>query len=153
MTGYYELIDKLKTVIQSDNIINTVTKGSIDQIDSFKTTMYPLCHVMINNIRLEGAVNIYNISFILMDIVETNKNEHTDPYFTKDNEDDVLHQMLKVATRLYEDFRRGVFRDDHQFHLVDESGQIELFVDRFIDRVAGATLTLDVSFYNDGSIC
>ncbi len=49
MTGYFELLDKLKTHFDADVIVNTVTQGDIFKVDLSKQTIFPLLHIMVNN--------------------------------------------------------------------------------------------------------
>jgi hypothetical protein len=42
MTGYYNLLDKLKTHFDADVIVNTVTQGDIFKVDLSKQTIFPL---------------------------------------------------------------------------------------------------------------
>jgi hypothetical protein len=152
MIGYYTLIDKLKTILDQEPFINTITKGGIDQVDLQKVSLYPICHISINNSRIESSTIVYNVSFILMDILDHNKKESSHVYYSHDNEDDIINQMNEQAIRIYELFRRGAFHNNGM-QLVDESANIEYFSDRFVDKVAGCTLTLDVALYNNGTIC
>ena len=62
MTGYYNLLDKLKTHFDADVIVNTVTQGDIFKVDLSKQTIFPLAHIMVNNATFEGNVIRYNIS-------------------------------------------------------------------------------------------
>lgn len=153
MKGYYELMDKLRGMALTNPLINTVTKGAIDKIANAKVDMYPICHLQLNSQQVQGNISIYNISFILMDIVETNKNLNTDIFYGNDNEDDVLHQMNEVALYFYEQFRRGGMNDTYLMQLVSDVANVEYFVDRFVDRVAGCTLTLDIAIHHQATIC
>ena len=94
---------------------------------------------------------MYNVSVIAMDIVDINKDETTDSFRGNDNEDDVLNSMLTVLVRFYERLRRGdLFSDLYQ---IGEGVTIEPFTDRFEDKVAGWTITMDIIVPNGVSIC
>jgi hypothetical protein len=53
MTGYYNLLDKLKTHFDADAVVNTVTQGDIFDVDLSKQTIFPLLHIMVNNCTLK----------------------------------------------------------------------------------------------------
>ena len=146
-------MDNLRNMALTNPLINTCTKGAIDKIANAKVDMYPICHIQLNSQQVQGNISIYNISFILMDIVETNKNLNTDIFYGNDNEDDVLHQMNEVALFFYEQFRRGGMHDTYLMQLVSDVANVEYFVDRFVDRVAGCTLTLDIAIHHQATIC
>ena len=46
MTGFYDLIDKIKDALIAEPFVNTVTYGSLDDIDLNKQTIFPLSHIM-----------------------------------------------------------------------------------------------------------
>ncbi len=48
MTGYYTLIDKLKTILEVEPFINTITKGGIDQVDLDLQAKVE-CHMLLLN--------------------------------------------------------------------------------------------------------
>ncbi len=47
MTGYYSLLDTLKTHFTNDPLVNTITQGSIFNVDLGKQNIFPLVHVMV----------------------------------------------------------------------------------------------------------
>ena len=89
MTGYYNLLDKLKTHFDADVIVNTVTQGDIFKVDLSKQTIFPLVHIMVNNCTLDENTTTWNISLIAMDIVDLSKSATTDIFLGNDNEIDV----------------------------------------------------------------
>jgi hypothetical protein len=86
-----------------------------------------------------------------MDIVDISKDETTDLFEGNDNELDVLNTQLAILNRLYEMIRRGdLYTDGYQ---VSGSPTCEPFIDRFENKLAGWTMTFDVLFPNDMTIC
>ena len=86
-----------------------------------------------------------------MDIVNESKADVTDKFIGNDNEQDVLNTQMAVINRLRELLRRG---DLHtELYQLDGSPTIEPFVDRFENKLAGWTLTMDVLVINDMTIC
>ena len=151
MTGFYELTTKIKDALIADPFINQVTKGDIDRLVTAKQNMYPLAHILVNNVTFENNVQRANISIIAMDLVDISKEETTDIFLGNDNEDDVLHTMLAALNRLYESLRRGAMHDDN--YTIDGTANNEPFYDRFEDIVAGWTMTFDILIANDMTIC
>ena len=151
MTGYYTVLDKLKTELDSSPFVNTVTEGSIFDVDLNKQTIFPLSHIMVNNASLEENVIRFNISLMAMDIVDINKDETTDVFRGNDNTQDVHNTQLAVLQRVYEVMRRGTLYSD-KFQ-IDGNPNCEPFAERFENYLAGWTMTFDVLVPNEMSIC
>lgn len=151
MTGYYDLITRIKEHFENDALINTVTQGDIFRIDLNKQTIFPLVHIIVNNVQFVNNVQQCNISVLSMDIVDISKDETEDIFTGNDNELDVLNTHLAVLNRMYEFLRRGDLYDD-QFQ-VTGTPTCEPFIDRFENKLAGWTMTFDVLIPNDMTIC
>jgi len=151
MTGYYNLLTKIKEHFDSDPIVNTTTQGDIFRIDLNKQTIFPLVHIIVNSVQFVNNVQQANISVLAMDIVDISKDETTDLFEGNDNELDVLNTQLAVTNRLYEMPRRGTLYDDK--YQITGQPTCEPFVDRFENKLAGWTMTFDVLMPNDMTIC
>ena len=90
---YFDLIDKLKEHFDSDPIINTTTKGDIFKVDLSKQSIFPLCHIIVNDVTFQESVISYSVSIIAMDVVDFSK-EEGDAFNGNNNEDYVLNTML-----------------------------------------------------------
>jgi hypothetical protein len=153
MKGYYDLTDKLNTYLIQNTFVNSVTKGSLDKITNAKKDMYPLAHIIINNSSIEDNVLKFNISLLVMDIVDYTKEDYLDIYFGNNNEDDVLNQTYIICQRLFTQATRGSLVDDYLFSIEPAQASLEPFVDRFTDDVAGWTMTFDITMPNEMTIC
>lgn len=150
MKGYYYVLDKLKSELETIPFVNTITQGSLDDIDNYKSTVFPLSHIIINNVTPENNILRFNVSIIAMDIVDFNKEETTDVFLGNDNEIDVLNTQLTVLVRMYEVLRRGALND---FLEADGFPTLEPFTERFENYLAGWTMTIDLLIPNEMSIC
>ena len=54
--GFYQLTETIKTQLLSDVNVNTVTTGDIFDIDLSKQSIFPLCHIIINNVTTQEQV-------------------------------------------------------------------------------------------------
>ena len=151
MTGYYELLDKLKTHFDADVIVNTVTQGDIFKVDLSKQTIFPLVHIMVNNCTLDSNTTTWNISLIAMDIVDLSKSATTDIFLGNDNEVDVLNTQQAVLNRAYEIIKHGSLAYD--LFMVEGTASLEPFTERFENYMAGWTMTFDVVTPNEMTIC
>ena len=151
MANYYNILDTLRTHLNNDAIVNTVTTGDIFQVDLAKQTIFPLSHIMVNSATFEGNVIRFNISLLAMDIVDISKDEVTEMFLGNDNEQDVLNTQLAVVNRLYEMLRRGDLYSDS--FMVDGNPTCEPFAERFENYLAGWTMTFDILVANTMTIC
>ena len=151
MTGYYNLLDKLKTHFDADVIVNTVTQGDIFKVDLSKQTIFPLLHIMVNNCTLDERTTTWNISLIAMDVVDLSKSATTDIFLGNDNEIDVLNTQHAVLNRAYEIIKHGSLAYD--LFMVEGTATLEPFTERFENYMAGWTMTLDVVTPNEMTIC
>ena len=86
-----------------------------------------------------------------MDITDISKSETADKFDGNDNELYILNTMMAVHNRCYEMLRRGdLYTDKFQ---VDGSPTCEPFTERFENKLAGFTLTVDILIPNDMTIC
>lgn len=151
MTGFYNLIDKIKDTLNAEPFVNSITQGSLDDIDLNKQTIFPLSHIIVNNVNVAGSTLVFNVSVMAMDIVDESKAEVADDFLGNDNEQDVLNTQLAVLNRLITLLQRGdVYSDKYQ--VVGAVG-CEPFVDRFENKLAGWVATFDVNIENDMTIC
>lgn len=151
MNSFYDLTKKIKDTLKAEPFVNTVSYGSIDDIDLNKQTIFPLSHIIVNNAVVSENTVAYNISVLSMDIVDESKLEVTDDFVGNNNEQDVLNTQLAVQNRLIALLQRGdLYRDKYQ---VEGEVTCEPFVDRFENKLAGWAATFDIIVPNDMTIC
>ena len=148
---YYEILTKLQTELNNDALVNTVSSGDIFDVDLSKQTIFPLCHIIVNSATFVDNVIQYNISILSMDVVDVSKDETTNKFRGNDNEQDVLNTQINILNRLYEKLRRGNLYDDN--YQVDGTPNLEIFVDRFENKLAGWTMTVNINTPNVMTVC
>ena len=151
MKSFYDLTDKIKDTLKAEPFVNTVTYGSLDDIDLNKQTIFPLSHIIVNSAAINTSTVSFNISVLSMDIVDESKLETTDDFVGNNNEQDVLNTQLAVQNRLLALLQRGnLYTDKFQ---VEGEVTCEPFVDRFENKLAGWAATFDVLVQNDMTVC
>ena len=151
MTGFYDILDKLKWHFDSDAVTNTVTQGDIFQVDLNKQTIFPLVHLMVNSSTLQANTIKFNVSIIAMDIVDISKSEVTDLFQENNNELDVLNTQHAVLNRCFQQLLHGNLWDGK--YVIDGEPSLEPFTERFENFLAGWTMTLDILVPNEMTIC
>lgn len=147
MTTYYNINDKIKVHLLADVSCNTVSKGSLHDIDTANKTLFPLSHIMVNNVSYQGNVLVYNVSVLSMDIVPEHNGVNADMML-----DSIMNTQLSVQVNLLESIRRGDLFDS-QLELDNDSVLLEPWEDRFENALAGWTSTFDMVVANTASIC
>jgi hypothetical protein len=153
MQGFYTVTQKIKDQLLSDPNVNTVTTGDITRVDLSKQSMYPISHLILNNVSNEGDGNVlrFSMSVLSMDVVDVSKEETVDVFIGNNNEQDILNTQLAVLNKLVQVLRGGSLHQEK--YQLDGSPSFEPFYDRFENEVAGFALTFDVIVENDISLC
>ena len=151
MKGFYQVTETIKTQLLSDPNVKTVTTGDITNIDLSKQTIYPLSHIIVNNVSNDDNILRFNLSVLSMDIVNISKKKSVDIFRGNNNEQDILNTQLAVLNKLAQVLRGGtLFQDLYQ---LDGTTNLEPFYDRFENEMAGWAMTFDVIVNNDINIC
>jgi hypothetical protein len=149
--NYFITVDTLRAHFNADPIVNEVTQGDIFSVDLNKKTIFPLVHIIVNNSTAEEFVIRYNITIMAMDIVDFSKDATTDQFYGMDNEIDALNSMHDVLIRAYKLMKAGSIWDSKV--QVEDTANLEPFVERFENNLAGWAMTFDVVVPNDMTIC
>ena len=149
--GFYQIAETLKTQLLADENVNTVTTGDITEIDLSKQTIFPLAHIIINNVSIQEQVLQFNITVLSMDIIDKSKEATTDIFRGNNNEQDILNTQLAVVNKLLGVLRQGTLYTT-KYQLVSD-GSVEFFYDRFENEMAGVACTFDVFIQNDINLC
>ena len=151
MKGFYQVTETIKNQLLADVNVNTVTTGDITRIDLSKQTMFPLSHIIVNNVGNEDNILRFSLSVLSMDVVNISKEEVVDIFIGNNNEQDILNTQLAVLNKLVQVLRGGTLHTD--LYQLDGTPNFEPFYDRFENEMAGWALTFDVIIPNDISIC
>ena len=73
--SFYLLTQAIKTELENDPSVNTVSFGDITDLDLRKQTIFPLSHIMLNSVTNQDNVLVYNLSIFVMDLVDISKSE------------------------------------------------------------------------------
>jgi hypothetical protein len=149
--GFYQVTETIKDQLLQDPNCNTVSTGDIYDVNLNKQDIFPLAHIIINNVTQQEQTLVFNISIIAMDIVDQSKQETEDRFIGNNNEQDILNTQLGVLNKVIQVLRMGtLYTDKYQ---LDTDVNCEPFYDRFENQLAGWTATMDIMIYNDIRIC
>ena len=149
--SYYLIMTKLEEELLKSPFVKTVTFGDISQVDLRKQTIFPLSHIIMNNVVQSGQVMTYNMTVLLMDIIDINKAVVVNQFTGNTDEMDILNTQLGVGNRLVEQMRSGqLFNDMYQ---VSTDVTFEPFFDRFENELVGWAMNVNITVENDIYIC
>lgn len=149
--AYYDVMDTLKDLLLADVNVNTVTRGDITQVNLNKQDIFPLSHIMLNNVSENGQTMTFNFSILAMDLVDNNKEETQDIFRGNNNEMDVLNTQLAVLNKFIQELRKGTtHRDGYQ---LEGTSNLQAFKDRFENELAGWSATFSLVVMNNIDIC
>lgn len=149
MKEYYNLVDNIYNYLSGNNNINTVTYGDIFDVDLAKQTIFPLAHIIINDVTFDEHFVTFSINVICMDVVdefEENKQDRN-PIYGTDNKQDILNSMLSVVNGLQSSLRRGGMNENN--YEISDSPTATQFEDRFENLLSGWSITLNVDIPNN----
>ena len=150
MKEYYNLIDNIYNYLIGNNNINTVTTGDLLEIDLSKQSIFPLAHIIVNDITFSEHFMTFSINVIAMDVVDEDKDDKQDkdkPHLGLDNSHDILNTMLSVVNGLQSSLRRGGMNDNN--YEINDSPTATQFEDRFENLLTGWSLLLNVEIPNN----
>ena len=152
-TAFFTMLDSLKENLLEDVSINTCTYGDLAQIDLSKQSIFPIGHIVPNNANVDdsGQLITFNVTVIVMDIVDISKDRKTDIFYGVTNEQNILNTMLAVGNRLFGRYKGSDLR--LQGFQCDGSMTCEPFYQRFENQLAGWACTFDITFKNDIYLC
>ena len=151
MKSFYKVIDSIQTVVDAEPFNNTVTFGDISEIDLKKQNLFPLAHVMVNNMNIEQQHVSFNVTLFLMDLVDVSKEPDTTLFLVNDNTQDVLNTQAALATRVIRVLQKSnLYKQDFE---ILGTANCEPFTERFDNALAGWAVTFDVNAKDEMTYC
>jgi|TARA_B110000305_G_C18972904_1_gene418006 hypothetical protein len=150
MKEYYNLIDNTYNYLIGNNNINTVTTGDILDVDLSKQSIFPLAHIIVNDVTFDEHFMTFSLNVIAMDIVDEDKKDkqtESKPYIGLDNKHDILNSMLTVINGLQSSLRRGGMNNNN--YEINDSPTATQFEDRFENLLSGWSMVLNIEIPND----
>tara|TARA_R100000734_G_scaffold18278_1_gene15056 strand:- start:420 stop:875 length:456 start_codon:yes stop_codon:yes gene_type:complete len=151
MNSFYNIIDKIKEVVSAEPFNNEITFGDIADIDLKKQSLFPLAHIMVNNMNIEEQHVTFNITLFLMDLVDISNEPDSTLFLGNDNRQDILNTQAALATRVIRVLQKSDLYKD-EFQLIG-TASCEPFTERFDNMLAGWAVTFDVGAKDEMTYC
>ena len=105
--AFYQATEAIKNQLLDDVNVNTVTTGDISDVNLNKQDIFPLSHIIVNNITQEDGVLRFSMSVLAMDIVHQSKEFTVDIFEGNNDLQDILNTQLAVLNKLTQVLRKG----------------------------------------------
>jgi hypothetical protein len=146
MNQYTELLQYLKSIAQSDDFVNTITRGEFEKVDLDKSNIFPLVHINITSAGFTNGQTInFNVQVGCFDLRDVNKEIREDKFWEQDNEVDNLNETLAVLNRMWLRMYRD-FEDNNITASENPSLEVVTFDNK--NLLDGWILTFDVEVPN-----
>ena len=66
MNTYFKVIEDIKTALIAEPFINNVSQGDLFEIDLNKKTIFPLAHIIIDNIDIQTNSNLIKKNILII---------------------------------------------------------------------------------------
>ena len=150
MTSFYDVINAIKTYLEGNNSVSTVTFGNILDVDLNKQTIFPLSHLTVRNVVFSDYTMSFTVNVLCVDVIDNtkeNNKEQVEPFFGHDNKQDVLNTQLMVLNGLQSSLRRGgLFQ---QKFILDDNISAELVEESFENTLSGWAMDISIEVPND----
>lgn len=139
--NYSNVIDSIKCIGDSLHNIKTVTTGDLFEVDLEKNTLYPLLHLITEDVTVAMSTQTFNIRIFVMDLVEPDlSNEQDVQSDTYQTIVDIIG-LLKHGEILY---GYNTVAGEEQRYFIDDSFTVEPFTERFSSNVTGWTCSMPI---------
>ena len=155
MITCYKITKAIHDALKNDRDVNTVVIGDTDSVDMDKQTIFPLAHVLIQDMEFLHGFNRFSIVVSMMDLVDETKENITEipadeRWKGQDNRQDILNTTSAVLEKLVK-FVENTLSDDG-YYLESKSKAVP-FELRFKNLLAGWDMTFVIDVPNTVQNC
>ena len=92
--GFYLVVEEIKNELINNPSIKTMTFGDITDIDLGKQTIFPLAHMIIENVVHAEKTMQFSFTILTMEQIDTTKDYVNDLFLGNSNTHDILNTQL-----------------------------------------------------------
>jgi len=134
-----QIITELEAIATAHYQINSFSFGDIWEINTSGGIDYPLMHLNIDNVEIQGSMQKFKFNLLFCDIVKGGEV----------NENDVLSDQLEIA----KDVIAQLKHKDYAWDFLGNNLVLEAFTERLTDSVSGYSLSIDLELPYDSNRC
>lgn len=147
----YRLIDSIKIELASNPFCNTVTVGTLTEVDLAKMTIFPMANIVMENVTHNDNTLSFQITITNVDIVDISKSLPENGIYGNDNLIYAWTNQLYVINRLVARLKRTDYFDSGV--QLDGDPQSDFINKEMENMLAGFQTTLTISINNNINKC
>tara|TARA_R110000744_G_scaffold271734_2_gene384768 strand:+ start:2715 stop:3224 length:510 start_codon:yes stop_codon:yes gene_type:complete len=143
---YNNVIDTLSCISLAHGLVNEVSTGDIENIDTSGIVKYPLVHIVPTSVDAGTNTLTFNFNILAMDLVNTDES----------NEQEVLSNTLIILTDILAEYKNGKKLGGNLGDYLQEdldSFNLEPFTERFDNVVSGWNCTYSITIPHVFNAC
>ena len=144
--SYFKLLTELKSILELDSRIKTITSDDVDDIDGYKQNIYSLAHIIIEDSNPTDNLSTYSVLVQCVDIVMENNNITTDKFKGNSNIQEVYNDMDNVINRMYGALSRR--SSGTNINVISKSPHTKILESQTDNRLAGWAASFQVEVPN-----
>jgi hypothetical protein len=150
VTALYRLIDFIVNELNSNPFCNTVTQGTLTEVDLSKMTIFPMANIVMDSVTHNDNTLTFQITITNVDIVEISKELPVDKIYGNDNLIYIWTNQLYVINRLISRLKGSDYFEE--LELIGDP-QSDFINKEFENMLAGFQTTLTISLNNNIDKC
>ena len=147
----YRILEILKSELNSSPFCNTVTVGTLTEIDLAKMTIFPMAHLTLENVTHNDNSLTFQITMFNLDIVDVSKELSQDLVYGNDNLIYIYTNQLFLINRMLSRIKSNFV--NHDGWELEGNPQSEFIDKKFENMLAGYQTTISLTVPNDISKC
>ena len=147
----YRIIEVLKSELNSNPFCNSVTVGTLTEIDLAKMTIFPMAHLTLENVTHNENSLTFQITIFNLDVVEVSKDVPTDSIYGNDNLIYIWTNQLYVINKLLSRLKSSF--TEYEGWEIDGNPSSDFINKEFENMLAGYQTTFNLTVPNDISKC
>ena len=147
----YRILEILKSELNSSPFCNTVTVGTLTEIDLAKMTIFPMAHLTLENVTHNENSLTFQITMFNLDIVDVSKEPSQDLVYGNDNLIYIYTNQLFLINRMLSRIKSNFV--NHDGWELEGNPQSEFIDKKFENMLAGYQTTISLTVPNDISKC
>lgn len=100
MREFYKVVDYLKTTLEADISVHTITHGLRSMMDIDKKNIFPLVHLQVTSSTVSNSMATFIFEIAVVNLRNISKQQVTDKFLGNDNELDNLNTCHAILNRL-----------------------------------------------------
>lgn len=150
MNSFYKVTNFLKSSFESDEFVNTITHGVVEDIDVDKKNIFPLVHFQVTSANVTDGFIVFTFNVHILDIRNISKKPITDKFLKNDNELDNLNLTFAIANKFLTKLKLQHNTDNIELFASSTPSPVEF---QFTNLLDGWQFDVQLAIANNIDVC